>query len=236
MKILGIDTSTNYCGASLFEDDKYLGEYSINVGNFHDQKLVSMISNLLHSCNESLDSIELISISIGPGSFTGLRIGLSVAKGLAISKDKKITGISTLDAFAYRYYITHPSNLDNIVCSLLDAKRDEVYYAIYKFDNEKKMHIKISDFRCDSIINLKNQLHPKTVILGDAVKKISNLSDDKGLIYDFSEMSRASANSIALLGYENAKVDKFDDIETLEPIYLKEFIPILKHKENEHEN
>ena len=228
MKILGIDTSTNYCGAALYENDKYLGEFSINIGNFHDQKLVLMISNLLHSCNESMDSIDLISISIGPGSFTGLRIGLSVAKGLAISKDKKITGISTLDALAYRYYITHPLNIDNSICSLLDAKRDEVYYAIYKFDNEKRIQIKSSDLKCDSIVNLKNHLPPNTIIIGDAVKKVSDLFKDEGYIYDFSEMSRADANSIALLGYENSKIDKYDDLETLEPIYLKEFIPIIK--------
>jgi tRNA threonylcarbamoyladenosine biosynthesis protein TsaB len=228
MKILGIDTATSYCGVALFNDRKFLGEFSINIGNFHDQKLVSMISGLLNSCNESLDKIDVISVSIGPGSFTGLRIGLSVAKGLAISKDKKITGVSSLDAMAYRYYNTHPVDVNRMICAALDAKRDEVYYALYRFNSNTMIQERVSDFKCELVNNLEKSLAPDSVILGDSVRKIREQFKSDGFIYDFSEMSRADAKSIALAGYENAKIEKFDDLNTLEPVYVKDFIPILK--------
>jgi tRNA threonylcarbamoyladenosine biosynthesis protein TsaB len=228
MKILGIDTATTYCGIALVEDDKFIGEYSINIGNLHDRKLVTMISNLLDSCNDSLDNIDVISASIGPGSFTGLRIGLSVAKGLAISKDKKLIGVSTLDALAYRYYLTHPMNTSNTICSVMDAKRSEVYFSIYTFNLKDKVLERVSEYEYSSIINLCRFLKPETIILGDSAKNIKQCFNDKDYLFDDSEMSMADAKSVALLGFINAKLNKFDDIDKLSPIYVKDFIPIIK--------
>jgi tRNA threonylcarbamoyladenosine biosynthesis protein TsaB len=229
MKILSIDTATKICGVALIDNSEFIGEFSINIGNLHDQKLVSMISGLLNACNDSLDSIDVISVSIGPGSFTGLRIGLSAAKGLAVSKNKHIIGISTLDAIAYRYYMTHPDSTDNMICAINDAKRDEVYYALYKFDKTKILN-RFSDFKCDSIHNLKDHLDPNAIIIGDCVKKVSESFNSSNYRYDFTEMSRADVKSLAILAYERAVQNKFDDPGTLEPIYVKEFIPILKSR------
>ncbi len=133
MLLLSTDTSTDIITLAILRDKELLAEVSINAGKRHSERLVPLINILLDEVRLSIDDINLLAISLGPGSFTGLRVGLATWKGLAISKDLPIIGVPTLDA------MTRLAPFDNaIVCPILDARMKEVFAGIYQFQNKKR--------------------------------------------------------------------------------------------------
>ena len=127
MLILASDTSTKTASVALLRDRTIVAESFINTGKNHGETLLPEIVNLLSSGNTKLDEIDLFAVTTGPGSFTGLRIGVSTVKGLAFATGRPVVGVSTLETLA--------SNLSNSViaiCPMLDARKGEVYTALYR--------------------------------------------------------------------------------------------------------
>lgn len=126
MKILSIDTSSNICGVSILEDKNLICSLDTDTGRTHSENLIPMISEVLEKTNLTLKDIDLIVCDKGPGSFTGIRIGISTAKAFHDSLNIPCVGISSLEALAY--------NIEDkkIICSIIDCKNDNCYFSLYE--------------------------------------------------------------------------------------------------------
>lgn len=128
--ILGIDSSAISAGCALVEGDKIVAEEYLNTRHTHSETLLPMISGMLKSAGAELCDVEKIAVSAGPGSFTGLRIGISTAKGLADAAHKPCAAVSTLEAIAYNFV-----QIDGIICACMDARCKQVYNALFRSEN-----------------------------------------------------------------------------------------------------
>ncbi|MBR3943384.1 MAG: tRNA (adenosine(37)-N6)-threonylcarbamoyltransferase complex dimerization subunit type 1 TsaB [Clostridia bacterium] len=162
MKVLAMDTATKAATVAVTEDGKLLGEVTLNLNKPHSQKVMPLIEGLLSELELKPSDIDLFACANGPGSFTGLRIGVAAVQGLATSVGKKCAGVSTLEAMAANFtQIT-----DACVCPLLDAKREQAYYALYKGDKEI---IAPSLETVDNVLNQIACLNKPVLFVGDAV-------------------------------------------------------------------
>ena len=130
MKILALDSTATVASVALCEDDRLLGEYTVNNGNTHSETLLPMVESLLRFFDISTDGIDLFAASAGPGSFTGVRIGAATIKGLAFNTQKPCIGVSTLDALAYNLNMR-----DGLICPVMNARRKQVYTALFRCEN-----------------------------------------------------------------------------------------------------
>lgn len=130
MKILSLDSTAAVASVALCEDDRLLGEYTIQNGNTHSETLLPMVESILHFFGLSPKDIDLFAASVGPGSFTGVRIGAATIKGLAFGMEKPCIGVSTLEALAENL-----SHTDGLVCPVMNARRKQVYTALFRFNN-----------------------------------------------------------------------------------------------------
>ncbi len=130
MKILSLDCATQSATCAILDDNNVLGEITFNLKKQHSQILMPMIDDLFKNTQMSISDIDAFVASKGPGSFTGLRIGMATIKGLSQGCKKPFVTVSTLDSLAYNLAYT-----DGIICPILDALRDNVYTALYSFDN-----------------------------------------------------------------------------------------------------
>jgi tRNA threonylcarbamoyladenosine biosynthesis protein TsaB len=127
VKILAIDTATRLCSVALMEDKRLVAENLLYGHKNHSEKLLRMIHGLLSSSQIAPELLDLIAVSIGPGSFTGLRVGISTAQGLAFSFEKKLIGISSLELLAEQIYM-----YNGLICPMLDARKQQIYTCLYK--------------------------------------------------------------------------------------------------------
>lgn len=126
MMILAVDSSAVTASAALVQDGRILGEYFCNAGLTHSQTLMPMIRGLLKCMNVPMKEVELLAVSAGPGSFTGIRIGIAGVKGLAFPENTPCLGVSTLEAAAFNLL-----HLDGTVCAVMDARCGQVYNALF---------------------------------------------------------------------------------------------------------
>lgn len=131
MKILAVDSSAIPASAAVWEDGRLLGEFYSNTRQTHSQTLLPMVENLLKCTQTALNEIDLFAVSAGPGSFTGVRIGVACIKGLAMPEDKPCAGVSTLEAIAWNL-----AHLRGTICAVMDARCQQVYNAVFEADGE----------------------------------------------------------------------------------------------------
>ena len=153
MKILAIDTTSEICGVAILEDENLIIDNSLNNGLTHSEKLMPLIKELLIETNLKLNDIDLFVCDKGPGSFTGIRIGVSTIKAFSDVTKKTCMGISSLKSLAYTLPIPTESCY---VCSLIDAKHENCYCGIFKV--VENGYYKIEDYFFDSISNIINKL------------------------------------------------------------------------------
>jgi len=220
LKILGIDTSTKFCNLSLIEDEEILIEYTINgLKKKHSSILVPAIKNLLKTIDLKIEEINGIAVSMGPGSFTGLRIGLSVAKGLCYARSLPLLGIPTLDAMAFPF-----KEIPYLICPILESKKDEIYDVVFR--GGVSLH-KVMDYKCEDIQSLLFRLSPlkeKIIFSGDGIKKYRDIIKEKigkDALFIDSQLNLPVATSIAFLGLNKLKKGEKDNISTLSPFYLR---------------
>ena len=138
MKILAIDTSALVATAALCEDETPIAVYSQKSGMTHSQTMLPIIKNIMDNTGTSVDDIDMFAVSQGPGSFTGIRIGVSAIKGLAFGKNKICVGVSTLEAMARAFA---PFCTDAIVCPVMDARRNQLYNAVFEYRGGKLLRL-----------------------------------------------------------------------------------------------
>jgi len=136
LNILSIDTSCNACTAAVAAGDKLVAQAVVNNKKTHSEKLMPMIENMLNAAEFSLSDIDLIAVANGPGSFTGVRIGVATAQGLAHSLGIPCVGISTLEALAGNMF-----GFDGIICPILNARREQVYTAQFRWENGELVRV-----------------------------------------------------------------------------------------------
>ena len=213
MLILGIDTSTNVGTVAIYSDTKgTLGEISVNINKTHSENIMVMIDELFKLTNTTINDIDKIAVSIGPGSFTGIRIGVAVAKGLASATNCKIVGVNELDVIAGN----STSNKCEI-CSIIDARKERGYYCTFKYENG--ILKQLEDYKVGELREfLETRKEIRTVYLGDGAinykNLISNIVGENGLFAPKS-LNLPRASVVAELGINNE-----DNLYTMEPIYL----------------
>ena len=127
MKILAIDSTANTSTVALLENDTLISIYTVNTKNTHSEMLLPMVKSILDSSRITADDIDAFAVANGPGSFTGVRIGVATIKGLAFGKDKKCVAVSTTEALSVNL-----EGFDGLVCPIMNARRGQVYTCIYK--------------------------------------------------------------------------------------------------------
>ena len=132
MKILALDSSGLVASVAIVSDDDLIGEYTVNYKKTHSQTLLPMLDEVAKMVELDLSTIDVIAVSAGPGSFTGLRIGSATAKGLALALNKEIVSVPTVDALAYNMW-----GCRDLVCPLMDARRNQAYTGLYGFSDGK---------------------------------------------------------------------------------------------------
>ncbi len=192
MKILAIECSAGPASVAICENGKILGNSFINVKLTHSQTLMPMIENLLSSCLLSVENIEGVAVSAGPGSFTGIRIGISLVKGLCIAKNIPCVAVSTLEAMAMPF-----KNTDCLVCAVMDARCNQVYNALFKIKNGEITRL------CEDRALMCEEL--KQELLNDFAKEnIIVCGDGSDLFYPYIENLKNSSKANEQNKYQNA--------------------------------
>lgn len=198
--ILAIETATELCSTALVYNNQVLSACALNEKNIHSEQLMVLINEVLKKASVALQETSAVAVSIGPGSFTGLRIGLSAAKGLALALGCSIIAVPTLDGVAESFRMEN-NNSKKKFCALIDAKRDEAYYAFYSMTQ--------NDFIRESAYSIK----PKKEIVADA-----------NTIGAQTQQPQISAASIGRVAERRQKELEVSDFSPLEPLYLREFV------------
>lgn len=212
MLILGIDSSAGPASAALVEDGCLLGEFYIHTKQTHSQTLLPMVQQLLASAGRSCGDLDALAVSHGPGSFTGVRIGISCVKGISFSNDIPCVGISTLEAIAYGGLAAEGS----VLCAAMDARCGQVYNALFQV--EHGVLRRLTEDRALSIAELETQCRSygeRLLLLGDgaALCHKTRLAPEN--------MRFQHAASVALLGERSVREGQAVPAAVLAPVYLR---------------
>lgn len=218
MIVLSIDSSSKVATVAILKDDVLLGEYILNDKREHSVILVPLIENLLKECNLTIDDIDGYVVSKGPGSFTGLRIGMATVKGMSFGNNKPYISISSLDALAYNLI-----SFNGIICPIMDALRENVYTTLYKNSNDNLE--KIMDYTAmdiDKLVDLLKTKNKDVIFVGDGVYKHKQYICDNFPKAHFAptHLNIIRASSLGELGLKLLKNGICDDSNSA-PIYLK---------------
>mgnify|MGYP000020452172 FL=1 len=218
--ILNIETATTNCSVSLSKEGKTIVLKEDNDKSYsHAERLHVYIDEVLKEANINSNKLDAISVSKGPGSYTGLRIGVSAAKGLCFALDKPLISIPTLDALAHQVKMD-----DGIIVSMLDARRMEVYSAIYDSNYNEIRETQAQILDETSFNDYLEQ--GKVYFIGNGVEKTKTLINHTNAI--FIEDKLPSANDMSLLADTKYKKNDTEDVAYFEPYYLKDFVALKK--------
>ena len=218
--ILNIESSTTNCSISLALDGNLVALKESNDDKYsHSTKLHSFINEVLKKSNISVKELVAIAVSKGPGSYTGLRIGVAAAKGLCYSLDIPLISISTLHILSKQIQVRE----QGLILPVMDARRDEVYCAVYdsSYNLIKKAIPKIINQESFSELSYKSKLY----FIGNGQEKCKRLIENNTNLIFSNNNTFPSAREMTQLSYEKFKDLNFKDIAYFEPDYLKDFIP-----------
>lgn len=220
--ILNIETATKNCSVSVSKDGKMVALQELNDGKYsHAEKLHEFIKNVMEKANIEFKDLKAVAVSKGPGSYTGLRIGVSAAKGICFSLDIPLIATSTLQALAISI-----TNNDGIKIPLLDARRMEVYSAVF---SNKNMEIREVEAEIIDKTSFNEYLiEGKVYFLGDGASKCKEVITHENAI--FLEDKFPSANEMAKLSFKKYKINDFENVAYFEPFYLKDFLVTIPKK------
>jgi tRNA threonylcarbamoyladenosine biosynthesis protein TsaB len=219
MRILGVDTSTSCGSLGVIDDDEVVAEYALLRDETHSTRLVPAIQALLKEARLDLDEIDGMAVSLGPGSFTGLRVGLSAVKGLALAAERPVVGVPTLDALASNLPFT-----PYVICPLLDARKGEVYTALYK-DGEGGEVKQLTPYQVLSPLDLLEKIPlQETIFLGDGVEVYRELIEKRlgvKALFAPPHLRFLRGSTVAEIGLQRFKKGEKDDTSSLVPIYVR---------------
>ncbi|MGB5418885.1 tRNA (adenosine(37)-N6)-threonylcarbamoyltransferase complex dimerization subunit type 1 TsaB [Algibacter sp.] len=216
--ILNLETATTNCSVSLSKNGETIVLKEDNDKSYsHAERLHVYIDEVLKEANISSSDLAAIAVSKGPGSYTGLRIGVSAAKGLCFALDKPLIAIPTLDALGHQVKIE-----EGVIISMLDARRMEVYSAIYNSNYEQ---IRATEAQILNETSFEDYLQQgKVYIIGNGVEKTKALINHPNAV--FVENKLPSAKEMGLLAFNKYKKGDTEDVAYFEPYYLKDFVAL----------
>ena len=241
MRILAIDTSTMLGGIAIMDESLLIAESRLNVRSTHSERLMTEIEHCLKQSGIKISDIDVFAVATGPGSFTGLRIGLSTVKGLSYATGKPIVSVPTLEALAWNFpYSRYP------VCTMLDARKTEVYAALFKWEDERNPPSPpfskggMGGFSGGTFINLISEAsvspeefmrssllvtdYDKFIFAGEGAvlyrDKIIEVMGEKA-VFASPEKTAPSPANVAVLGLKKAKAGEFSEPISLTPMYIR---------------
>ena len=222
MKILGIDSSGLVASAAVTVDGLLVAEFTVNNKQTHSQTLLPMIDQVVIMSGIALKELDGIAVSEGPGSFTGLRIGSSTAKGMALALKKPVIPVPTLEGLAYRLACA-----DGVICPLMDARRNQVYTGVYRFAKDGTLECVIPQTATalSEILQKINGLGEKVHYLGDGTAVYREiLQKETTVTFDIAplHLNRQSAAAVAALGALYLEQGKGVEAKEHTPVYLRQ--------------
>jgi tRNA threonylcarbamoyladenosine biosynthesis protein TsaB len=219
VRILSIDSSTETASCAVVEDNKLLGEINFNNEKQHSVVLMSMIDQLLTGIHLDINSIDGYVVSKGPGSFTGLRIGMSTAKGLAMGSNKPLISVSSLDSLAYNL-----AYAEGIICPILDALRNNVYTRLFRWkDNNLEALTDYLAISLDELVVLLHKYNEPVYFIGDAIYKHKDYLSKtiQRAFFAPPHLNLTRSSSLGELGLRLLQQGVNEDINISTPIYLR---------------
>ena len=216
--ILSIETATTNCSVSLSKNGETLllkEDYDSNYS--HAERLHIFIEDILKEAKFERSQLDAIAVSKGPGSYMGLRIGVSAAKGLCFALNKPLISVSTLHALAHQV-----KNPDGVIVSMLDARRMEVYSAIYDSNYNEIRAIEAQILDENAFAEYLNQ--GKVYFVGNGVEKTKAIINHPNAV--FLDNTLPSANEMSALAFNKYKISDTEDVAYFEPYYLKDFVAL----------
>lgn len=230
MKILSMDTSSDVCSVALLEDDRIIDEMHNQSEKEHSQSLMPMIKELLEKNNITLDDIDLVASGIGPGSFTGIRIGIATVKAFSDAKNIKVVGVNSLEAQAYMVLLKEEKENSKIL-SMIDARNENAYVAVYRYKNDN-----LSVYKNPEIMSISNapeylDFEDKVYIIGNVpLEKVESMlraraskEQAQGLDvqkYKFVNSNNTFAEAIGVCAYYKYQNGLAGDSNSIAPMYL----------------
>ncbi len=231
MKVLGIDTATSCSSIGLVDDHRVIAESLLDIPVTHSERLLTSLEQVLRESRCTLEDLDGWAVSIGPGSFTGLRIGLSTIKGLAFATQKPVSGVSTLDVLACQI-----SPTPTLICPILDARKGEVYTAFYRY-GEGPFPKRCCDYQALRPEDLIRGIDEKTIFIGDGVRRYGDfLSQSLSSLAvfppdPFFHMPHGSV--LAKRGLELIQKGDVLDLPTFIPLYVRPSEAEIKWRDRE---
>jgi tRNA threonylcarbamoyladenosine biosynthesis protein TsaB len=222
LKILALESSAAPASAAVCDDAFLLGETYVNTRKMHSQTLMPMAQGLLDTCGVKLRDIGLFAVDCGPGSFTGVRIGVSAVKGMAVARGTPCAAVSSLAAIALNL-----ENFDGIVCAVMDARRSQFYNALFAGGTDGMR--RLTDDRAVALAELESELHARAaatkksvILVGDGAKVCYNsLRATEGVLLAPEHLRYQRAACVAALGLEALRKGAVTDAQHLLPVYLR---------------
>lgn len=220
MIVLAIETATIVCSSALAKADELLAEVSLCTGRNHSERLMPSVKELLNLAGLNLEQVGAIAVSLGPGSFTGLRIGLATAKSLAYALNIPIVGVPTLEALAYQL-----AGTEALIVPLMDAQKKRFYTGFYEWQQNELKEVKPTEIL--GLGDLKQQLselNRRVILVGEGAKMYGHeICEELGhcqMAQPHLILPRAA--TIAMAAMKRLKQNQTDDVMTLAPLYLRQ--------------
>ena len=219
MLVLSVDSSYSTATCALIKDDKILAEINLNDKKQHSVILMRLIDSILKEYEININDIDAFIISRGPGSFTGLRIGMATLKGLAFASKKPLISVSTLDSLAY-----NSISFQGIICTIMDALRDNIYTCLYKNENNNLTPlIKEQCLNINELVTILKEQTLPIIFVGDGVAKHKEFLQENipNSFFAPNHSNFPKASSVGELGIKKINDGVIENIDSINPIYLR---------------
>ncbi|MEO1054449.1 MAG: tRNA (adenosine(37)-N6)-threonylcarbamoyltransferase complex dimerization subunit type 1 TsaB [Bacteroidota bacterium] len=225
---MSIETATQVCSVAVHNEDELVAAQSLHIERSHSEKLADMLDNIIQSANKSIADLDAVAVSEGPGSYTGLRIGASLAKGICYAANKPLISIDTLKAMASS--VNQYNNRGALLCPMIDARRSEVYCAVFDshLNNIKATKPMVLESNSFQELLEENEMW----FFGDGSHKAKDILTENGNS-NFIENVEPTAKVIGELANQKFAKSEFVDLAYFEPFYLKDFHVTKPRKEKQ---
>ena len=221
--LLALETATTTCGVAVLRDERVVAQAHLHRARVHSERLTPLVEDVLRHADLQRGAIDAVAVSMGPGSYTGLRIGVSTAKGWALATDAALVGVPTLEAYAAQLRPVAASA--DVVCALLDSRRDEVYAGAYRVTTDSvEEHVPTKALPVSALLEWIGEVDGRLWLVGDGADKAQGALaavEAPQAVVSATDVP-PSAAWVARRGQARLAQDGPDDVATFEPFYVKD--------------